>query len=673
MMRINVVQRLITRASITMMRKTCLLFFALFTFSLAGVAHSAPTPSVESFFQNHAFGGAVLSPDGQKLAVRISDKNQRMRLAVVNLTDMQPQVVASFEDSDVGSFRWVNNQRLVFDLTDIQVAASDIKAAPGLFAVNADGSGFKQLVERVHFAVTRSNSKELLPWNTFLLPHAGAQDSDSVLVVKPLTISEKKIDYLTLQSLNTLSGRVEPLESPTHSFDWLFDSKGELRIAVAIKEQKGSLLYRESASGKWNTLNEFDTYLGQSIKPLFLKDDGKLYVESRNGGDKTAVYLYDLATQKLANKPLLMAEQFDINAAPVTRGHKLLGFRYSANTQGTHWLDADMRALQATIDKSLPTTVNTLSVPPRGDGKFILVHAHADTQPGLYFLFNTQEQKLLKIGSAIPSINPETMSITEMVQYKARDGLEIPAYLTLPKTAEKKNLPLVVLVHGGPFVRGEYGDWNPEVQYLASRGYAVLQPEFRGSTGFGFRHFQAGWKQWGMAMQDDLADGVKWVIAQGVVDPKRVCIAGASYGGYATLMGLIKDADMYRCGVEWVGVTDINLMYSVGWSDMSDTFKQYGMPLLIGDPITDAAQLKATSPLQNAAKLRAPLLMAYGEMDQRVPLVHGEKFLAAVKSHNPNVEWVVYDREGHGWRNPKNRMDFWRRVEVFLEKHNGKL
>jgi dipeptidyl aminopeptidase/acylaminoacyl peptidase len=655
-----------------MLRKPFLSCFILLTFCLADAAYSASMPSVESFFQNHAFGGAALSPDGRLLAVKVSDKNQRMRLAVINLGNMQPQVVASFEDSDINSFRWVNDQRLVFDLTDMQIEARDIGAAPGLFAVNADGSGFKQLVERVRHFINSGNDQKLLPWNTFLLSAIGLQESNDVLAVKPLTLSEKKVDHLTLQRLNTLNGRTEQIDAPVHAFGWLFDGKDELRMVVTKDEQRGTLLYREPASDKWTTLSEFDLLDGQEIRPLFLDSNGKLYVETRNGGDRSAVYTYDLTARKLANKPLLVTDQFDIDATPITRGNKLLGFRYSTSTEGTYWLDPDIRNLQAGIDKALPTTVNTLTVPPRGDGKFVLVHAHADTQPGMYLLYNTQEHKLLKVGSAIAGINPETMSNMNMVSYKARDGLEIPAYLTLPKGAEKKNLPLVVLVHGGPFMRGEYGDWNPEVQFLASRGYAVLQPEFRGGTGFGMHHFKAGWKQWGLSMQDDLADGVRWAVAQGIVDPKRVCIAGASYGGYATLMGLVKNPDLYRCGVEWVGVTDINLLYTVNWSDMSDAWKLYGMPRLVGDPVTDAAQLKATSPLENAAKVRAPLLMAYGGMDQRVPLIHGEKFLAAVKLTNPNVEWIVYDREGHGWHNPTNRIDFWKRVESFLEKQIGK-
>ncbi|MDB5935818.1 MAG: prolyl oligopeptidase family protein, partial [Massilia sp.] len=204
---------------------------------------------------------------------------------------------------------------------------------------------------------------------------------------------------------------------------------------------------------------------------------------------------------------------------------------------------------------------------------------------------------------------------------------------------------------------------------------AVLEPEYRGSTGFGSKHYRAGWKQWGLKMQDDIADGAKWAIAQGIVDPQRICIAGASYGGYATLMGLIKDPELFKCGIDWVGVTDINLLYSGHWSfrsDTSDAYKQYGMPQLVGDPVKDAEQFKATSPLEQAARIKQPLLLAYGGSDVRVPLYHGRKFYEAVKSTNKNVEMVVYDEEGHGWALPKNRIDFWSRVEKFLDKNIGK-
>ena len=250
----------------------------------------------------------------------------------------------------------------------------------------------------------------------------------------------------------------------------------------------------------------------------------------------------------------------------------------------------------------------------------------------------------------------------------------IPALLTLPPGGGK-NLPLVVLVHGGPYVRGSTWGWDSDSQFLASRGYAVLEPAFRGTTGFGQAHFKAGWKQWGLAMQDDIADGARWAIAQGIADPKRICIAGASYGGYATLMGLVRDPDLYQCGINWLGVTDIELMYTGSWrlaSDLGKQWKKHGMPLLVGDRVKDAAQLKASSPIEQAARIQRPLLMAYGGADRRVPIYHGTKFRDAVTRTNKQVEWIEYDEEAHGWSLPKNRVDFWGRVEKFLDRHIGK-
>jgi dipeptidyl aminopeptidase/acylaminoacyl peptidase len=294
-------------------------------------------------------------------------------------------------------------------------------------------------------------------------------------------------------------------------------------------------------------------------------------------------------------------------------------------------------------------------------------------QPRVFMLYNSATRQLSKIGASRPQIQPAQMGKQDLVTYAARDGLNIPAWLTLPH-GKDKNLPMVVLVHGGPYVRGNQWGWRPDAQFLASRGYAVLEPEYRGSTGFGEAHFKAGWKQWGLKMQDDIADGTRWAIAQGIADGKRICIAGASYGGYATLMGLVNNPELYQCGVDWAGVTDIRLMYTGHWSfqsDLPDAWKQYGMPHLVGDLEKDAEQLKATSPLEQAARITQPLLLAYGGSDMRVPLYHGKKFRDAVQKTNRQVEWVEYEEEGHGWVLQKNRYDFWTRVEKFLDRNIG--
>jgi dipeptidyl aminopeptidase/acylaminoacyl peptidase len=234
---------------------------------------------------------------------------------------------------------------------------------------------------------------------------------------------------------------------------------------------------------------------------------------------------------------------------------------------------------------------------------------------------------------------------------------------------------MVVLVHGGPHVRGNEWGWEPTGQFLASRGYLVVEPEFRGSTGYGQKLYAAGFKQWGLKMQDDIADAARWAIAKGMADPARVCIAGASYGGYATLMGLVRDPDLYKCGINWVGVTDMDLLYTGSFrhdDDVSASFKKYGLAERVGDRVKDAQQLRDTSPILHAAKIRQPLLMAYGTEDKRVPIPHGRSFHEAVKAGNKQVEFVEYKGEGHNFKLVENRIDFWTRVERFLERHIGK-
>ncbi len=353
----------------------------------------------------------------------------------------------------------------------------------------------------------------------------------------------------------------------------------------------------------------------------------------------------------------------------------MLGFRIVAESESTMWFDPAMKALQADIDKSLPGTINMLSVPTRAETPWVVVESYSDVLPKTLMMYNTATKTFKRIGSTYPAIKAEQMGSQQAISYTARDGLTIPGLLTLPPGGKRAGLPLVVLVHGGPFVRGSSWGWRNESQFLASRGYAVLEPSFRGSTGFGMKHYRAGWKQWGLKMQDDIADGTKWAIAQGIVDPQRICIAGASYGGYATLMGLVNDPALFKCGVNWVGVTDIALLHNGQWhfeSDATERQLKYGLPLMVGDLVKDAAQLKATSPIELASRITQPLLLAYGGADRRVPKFHGTLFHDAVKKTNPHVEWVLYPEEGHGWDLPETRVDFWGRVEKFLDKNIGK-
>jgi dipeptidyl aminopeptidase/acylaminoacyl peptidase len=644
----------------------------------APVFAAEPPVPIAAFFDNPRLGGAKLSPDGKRLAVLVNNDNGHDQLGVVNLADNAIKVVATFSDADVGHFEWVNNERLLYDSRDKNTAPGDERYAPGLFAVNIDGNVRRKLVKLSAdaFVSERTIEQEKLPWNTYMLGQPGAQDSNWVYVSMVRFGSDAAVDAVELVRLDTVTGRYEVVEGPGRTREWWLDAKGRPALATTVENDLEVLHYRDPKDGRWRKLAAGDVYFGDatSVTPVGFAPDGTLYVTSRGSRDKRALFAYDLATGKVAGRPLVDLEEYDFIGELVTSATSLLGVRYTVDADSAAWFDPGMKQAQETVNRLLPGRINALSVGVRSDTSFMLVESWSDHHPSTLLLFNRETGKLSKIGDSRPAIAPARMAALDLVRVKARDGRAIPTWVTVPNGARGRKLPMVVMVHGGPYVRGNEWRWDADAQFLASRGYVVLEPEFRGSTGYGADHFRAGWKQWGLAMQDDIADAARWAIAEGIADPQRICIAGASYGGYATLMGLIRDPDLYKCGIDWVGVTDIDLLYAGHWSgdsDLSDAYKRYGMPTLVGDPVKDAAQFASTSPLKLAARITQPVLLAYGGVDRRVPLYHGEKFRDALRKTNKQVEWVVYEQEGHGWTLVQTRLDFWGRVENFLQRHIG--
>lgn len=653
-----------------------MLKYLLIGLAAAGsLAHAAPPP--QHFFGPSQFKDAQLSPSGRYLAMRVPNEGQRDGMIVIDSETGAMVGGAKWDGLDIANVRWVNDNRLVYTLNDSKVAPGDMLFAPGLFAVDRDGSNRKQLVEQDHsaFGASTQIARKIQPWNTFLLNDLGAQDSEYIYARRPEWDERGRAILRTnLVRLNTSTGIATFVDRPTAATYWMLDHKGQPSIMGSLHNGQTTIHYRDPATEKWRDLASFAAYDTEaaSFAPAGFLDDRTLLVRTRLTGDKAALYRLDLASGKIDPQPLVALTDFDFSGDMVYSNKRLAGIHFVGDARDTVWFDPALKAAQAEVDKKLPGLINTLTPPLAPEVPWVLVSSYSDRQPLAYLLYNTKTGQIKVVGATHPEIKPAEMGRQAMVKIQARDGLQFPVWLTMPPQGGKK-LPLVVLVHGGPYMRGTDFGWDPIGQFLATRGYAVLEPEFRGTTGYGFGLFKAGMKQWGLSMQDDIADSVKWAIAQGHADPDRICIMGGSYGGYATLMGLIKDPGLYRCGVAYAAVADIPLMLDgMMWlSDASDEYRKFGAPVLLGDADKDAERFKATSPLQQAARLKRPLLLAHGSDDRRVPRVHFTRMRSALEDHKADAEFVEYVGEGHGWYLSANSVDFWTRVEKFLGKHIG--
>jgi len=359
--------------------------------SLHAQTPAAAPPSIESFFENATFGGARLSPSGRFLAARSGGPGRHDFLVVIDLETNQAKEVANFKDSDIGHFQWVNDERLVFDVTDKAVAPGDIAYGPGLFAVNRDGSGGVQLASRRNgFASTGAGARKLLPWNTFLLDQQGPRDSEFIYVWSPSLATEGH--PVSLLRLNTISGKSEVVRRPAPVTGWMLDQKGEPRLAVGSEHDKTTIWYLDPAGGEWRALASYPAYTGGSaaIVPLGFGADGRLYVTARGARDTTAVHTFNLATGKIDPEPLITTAGYDFNGQLVFNQDKVLGVRFTTDAVSTMWFDPAMKALQEAVDKKLPATVNLVSVPLRPTHPWVMVTAYSDVIPATYFLFNVK-------------------------------------------------------------------------------------------------------------------------------------------------------------------------------------------------------------------------------------------------------------------------------------------
>jgi dipeptidyl aminopeptidase/acylaminoacyl peptidase len=634
----------------------------------------------EAFYADDDVLSATISPSGNWLAMTVGNQTPRVSLIVFDLQKWAPhKFVAGFNDADIREAHWVNDETLVFSLSDKKRGGSNQRWYPGLFAVSRDGVGLRILVAtNGDFVVERQFfSREPLNVHHRLI-HVPGMGGDEVVVGETMMDGNDEVTHVNAKTLNVKTGRVTNLSTgvPSGAWRWMFDASGQPRLLVTRAKGRVAYHWRDGSERAWRQLGEFDMFKAE-YSPSYIDSTGQLFVTVESGKDGAAqLHRFNFTTGKPDKEPIVSTPGFDFLGRVVseTKGSRALGVRVVTDAESTVWFDKRMAALQQEADKRWPATVNRLDCRRCDEPDMtVIMRSYSDRDPGQIWVHRTGDNSWRKLSDVRGAIDPRRMATTDMVRIKARDGLEFPVWITRPLASAanaKKPLPAVVLVHGGPWVRGRSWEWEEDAQFLASRGYVVIEPEYRGSTGYGDKLFRAGWRQYGQAMQDDVADALAWAVAQGHVDKNRVCIAGASYGGYATLMGLAKHPELYRCGVAWVAVTDPRLMYTWRYgTDQSDEVREVSYPTLIGDPIKDAAMLDSVTPVLLANKIKAPVMLTMGAGDRRVLLVHGTRMRDALKDAGNPPEWHVYSDEGHGWYLLENRVDFARRMETFLAKH----
>jgi dipeptidyl aminopeptidase/acylaminoacyl peptidase len=662
----------------------------------AGAVHAQTAPAtppvkyekaadipIDVFFRRAQYSDMRLSPDGSKLA-GVVPLNGRGNLVVIDLKTQKPNIISSFKTADVSSFMWINNNRLYLTSADLAEATGNIYLK-GAYAVDADGKNLRDMIwplERGLARQARADSVSLSGAGATLRILSRSFDESGDVIAEIAGRSQRSVDVYRFNT-RTAEAKLLTFDHPDNIIQWVVDRNLVPRVAVRLEDRTDptkpriSTIWHRTAEGQpWEQIGiASSSDVAGGITPIAFDFDNKtLYVSSNVGQDKRAIYKYDIASKKLGEK-LVQHPMIDLSGGLIFSRKKqaLVGIRFSADKEETAWFDDDMGKLQAAMDRTFPNAVNTIDYAPDSE-RYTLIYSHSDTKPGEYYLYDAENQKLQIVARTRNWIQPELMATRRFMKYKARDGMEIPAWITVPPGSEGKKLPLVVHIHGGPWVRSYHGtDWGrwPVAQFLASRGYAVLQPEPRGSTGFGRKHYSSAMKQWGLTMQDDITDGALHLVNEGLVDKNRMCLYGASYGGYATLQGLVKDPDLWRCGVSYVAVTDLELMQTVQWSDTArfTDFYETDFKRRVGDKDADREQFLKTSPAKNADKIKAPVLLVMGGEDIRVPIIHGTTMRDAMQRAGKPIEYVVYNDEAHGFNKHENVVDFYTRVEKFLGQH----
>jgi dipeptidyl aminopeptidase/acylaminoacyl peptidase len=638
---------------------------AIMSLSPASFAQTPKPHDVEDFIRKPKFYGIKISPTGEYYAATVA-VGRKTGLIIVRRSDSKVTATMGVpgDQTHVADFEWVSNDRVVLS-SALKLGALEAPQATGeLFGVNADGSkadmliGFRRQGDSLGSAIGDSKPQSVFAEVIDDLP---GDDKNVIVAITPFT----RDPYTRVEKMDVFTGRrVQIAQVPVRNAEFLTDNAGQVRFALAMEvDHTYKLFYRADDKSEWKLMSSsFKSGLKET--PLGFSPDNRtayLRVEHEQGPD--SIVAWNIAEDKRTE----ILRDDNTSPSPLKLRRQIEGFHLMDGLPRRVFIDETSKI--AKLYRKLEKAFNGQSVAVTSmtdDGKLALVAVWSDRNPGDFYVFDTTTNKADYLLSASDWIDPAALASVKPVAFKARDGLDIHGYLTSPVGAEAKNAPLVILIHGGPF--GVYDAWrfDPEAQMLAAHGYAVLQVNFRGSGNHGVGFERAGKRQWGGKMQDDITDATKWAIAQGIADASKICLYGASYGGYASLMGVAKEPDLYRCAAGYVGAYDLPTMHTAG--DIQD--RKSGENFVF-EWIGPKEDLAAVSPNRMANRIKVPVFLAAGGQDQRTPMKHTEMMEKALRAANVPVEAIYYPTEGHGFYKTENEREYYGKLLTFFQRHLG--
>lgn len=646
------------------MRRTMLTAVLVVVGSVA--AGSAWAVDLTQFLRQETFTDIKISPGGEYVAATVPMEDSTA-IVVMRLADKQP--VGSFrppQKNHAYEFDWVSNERLLIGLAEKWGALDKPNPTGELYAIDANGNRGELLVGyRVESKGpgTRIQPKKVEAVAAFLADDLPGDERNVLVTVWPFA----EDPFTRVERMDVASGRrVRMASSPVRRGEFTTDGQGEVRfVHGAGSDNVNKLYYRERSGDSWKMIN--DEAVSKRIETAigFSADGSLAYLQAEQTQGPDAIVSWNPQTGERA---VVLRDEvvnpYRIIHRPGT--HVPVGALYMGDTPRTRFFDEKSpearlyRSLEAAFGGPVYITSSTR------DGRVVLVETWSGTNPGDFYVYDTEARKAEHLISRSDWIDIDRSATVRPVALKARDGLPLHGYLTVPSGSDGRNLPMVVMPHGGPFHVFDNGQYDRQTQILAAAGYAVLQVNFRGSGNYGRAHAQAGAQQWGAAMQDDVTDATRWAIAQGIADARRICIYGASYGAYAAMMGAAREQGLYQCAAGYVGVYDLPLMFARGDVQERDSGVTY-LREWLGDP----AKLGAVSPVNLATQIKVPVFLAAGGEDKRAPIQHTERMEAALKRAGTPVESLYYKTEGHGFYTLAHRTEYYDKLLAFLSRSLG--